>query len=182
MTDKLSSPFFVFALFFSAYGPYAVAADSETNWLQRETRTGDCNGSRNQLAENGVKVDFEFTGYYQGMFSGSGYDDFDLGGRVDGLVTFDTKKLGLWEGGSFHTHLTYRAGDLLASRGGALMTVSTGSIVLFGEKDSLVATSIYPSQRIGDSRSLLIGKVNALDLAATDPFFGGYRDHREISQ
>jgi len=112
------------------------------------------------------------------MFSGTGYDDFDFGGRIDALFSFDTKKLGLWEGGGFNTHLTYRSGNLPASRGGALMPVSTGSIVPFDQKDNLVATSIYLSQRLGDSGSLLIGKINALDLAARDPFFGGWGNHR----
>jgi porin len=39
---------------------------------------------------------------------------------------------------------------------------------------TLVATSIYLSQRFGDRTSFLIGKINALDLFANDLFFGGW--------
>jgi len=95
MIGKLSWFFLVFALIFSVD---AVAGENEANWLQRETLTGDWGGFRNQLAEKGVKLDIEFTQYYQGMFSGNGYDDFDFGGRIDALFSFDTKKLGSWEG------------------------------------------------------------------------------------
>jgi len=112
------------------------------------------------------------------MFSGTGNDDFDFGGRADALVNFDTKKLGLWDGGGFHTHLTYRFGGLPAFRGGALWPVSTGSILPLGEEDNLVASSIYVSQRFGDSGSLLLGKINAVDLLANDPFYGGWGNHR----
>ncbi len=175
MLGKLSLLFFVFALIFSAD---AVAGDSGAHWLQRETLTGDWGGSRNQLAEKGIKLDLELTEYYQGMFSGTGYDDFDTGGRADAFAYLDTEKLGLWKGGNLITHLTYRFGDLPAFRGGALLPVSAGSIAPLDGKDDLIATSLYLSQRFGGSGSLLFGKINALDLPARDPFFGGWGNHR----
>ncbi|MCP4260029.1 MAG: carbohydrate porin [Planctomycetes bacterium] len=155
-----------------------VPEQTQGSLLTQETLTGDWGGLRDQLAEKGIKLDIEFTEYYQGMFSGTGYDDFDFGGRADALVNFDTKKLGLWDGGGFHTHLTYRFGGLPASRGGALWPVSTGSILPLGEEDNLVASSLYVSQRFGDSGSLLLGKINAVDLLANDPFYGGWGNHR----
>jgi len=103
--------FFVFTFIFSVD---AIAEENETNWLQRETLTGNWGGFRNQLVEKGIKLDIEFSEYYQGMFSGTGYDEFKTGGRADILTYFDTEKLGLWEGG-IHTHLTYRSGDLYKS-------------------------------------------------------------------
>ena len=135
-------------------------------------------GRADQLAEKGVRLDFEFTEYSQGMFSGDGNDDFEFGGRVDALVRFDTRKIGLWDGGGLHTHLTYRFGDLPAFRGGALWPVNTGSILPLDEKNSLVASSLYLIQGFGDSASLLLGKINAVDLLAADPFFGGWGNHR----
>ena len=156
----------------------ALAEEAEPGFMQRDTLTGNWGGRGDQLAEKGVRLDLEFTEYYQGMFSGDGNDDFEFGGRVDALVRFDTKKMGLWDGGGLHTHLTYRFGDLPAFRGGALWPVNTGSILPLDEKDSLVASSLYLSQRFGDSASLLLGKINAVDLLAADPFFGGWGNHR----
>lgn len=156
----------------------AMAEEPESSFLQRDTLTDNWGGRRDQLEENGIKLDLEFTEYYQGMFSGDGNEDFEFGGRADALLRFDTAKLGLWDGGGLHTHLTYRFGDLPAFRGGALWPVSTGSILPLDKKDSLVASSLYLSQRFGDSASILLGKINAVDLLAGDPFFGGWGNHR----
>lgn len=168
--------FFSFVFILIVFVETAIA--TEPGFFDREKLTGDWGGIRDQLAESGVKLDIEYTGYYQGMISGTGYDGFDFGGRADALVNFDTNKLGLWNGGGFHTHLTYRSGDLQAFRGGALWPVSTGSILPLGEEDSIVASSLYVSQRFGESGSLLLGKINAVDLLANDPFYGGWGNHR----
>ena len=156
----------------------ALAEESEPGFMQRDTLTGNWGGFRDQLAEKGVRLDLEVTEYYQGMFLGDGNDDFEFGGRDDALVSFDTKKIGIWDGGGLHIHLTYRSGDLPAFRGGSLWPVNTGSILPLHEKDSLAASSLYLSQRFGDSASVLLGKVNAVDLLAADPFFGGWGNHR----
>ena len=154
-----------------------VQAKKSESLLSQQTLTGDWGGFRNQLVENGVKSSFEYTGYYQGMFSGTGNDDFDTGGRADALINFDAEKLGLWKGGGINLHLSYRHGNLTAFRGG-IMPTNTGSILPLNGKDSLVASSIYLTQRLGESGSLLIGKINAVDLLAGDPFFGGWGNHR----
>lgn len=141
----------------------AMAEEAEPGFMQRDTLTGDWGGLRDQFVEKGIKLDLEFTEYYQGMFSGNGNDDFEFGSRADILGSFNTTKLGLWNGGGLHTHLTYRFGDLQAFRGGALWPVSTGSILPLDEKDRLVTTSLYLSQRFGDSASLLTsGKAGGL--------------------
>ena len=41
-----------------------------------------------------------------------------------------------------------------------------------------MATSLYLSQRFGERTSLLLGKINALDLLENDLFFGGWGNHR----
>ena len=156
----------------------AVAEEAGPGVMQRDTLTGNWGGLRDDLLAKGVKLDLEFTGYYQGMFSGDGNDDFEFGSRADALLNFDTTRTGLWDGGGLHTHLTYRSGNLPAFRGGALWPVSTGSILPLGEEDNLVASSIYLSQRFGDSTSMLLGKINAVDLLAGDPFYGGWGNHR----
>lgn len=155
-----------------------IYTEAEESLLNRETITGDWNGIRNQLKEKGILFDLEFTEYYQGMISGDGYDGFDFGSRADALIKFDADRLGFWDGGGFHTHLTYRFGKLPAFRGGALWPVSTGSILPLGNEDNLVASSLYMSQRLGDSFSFLLGKINAVDLLANDPFHGGWGNRR----
>ncbi len=153
----------------------APAADSA--WT-RSTLTGDWGGARTELRDNGVSVSFDTTHFYQGLISGDGNDDYAYGGRADAMINFDTEKMGLWEGGGFHTHLEYSFGDLPAFRGGALWPVNTAMLLPLGKKDSVVASSLYLSQKLGERTVLMLGKINAVDLLASDPFFGGWGNSR----
>jgi porin len=99
-------------------------------------------------------------------------------GRADGFLNLDTAKLGLWLGGGLNTHFEWRSGDVAAYRGGALWPVNSGAALPLGDPEEIVASSIYLTQRFGDSTSLMLGKINAVDLLAGDPFFGGWGIHR----
>jgi porin len=153
-----------------------LAAESQ-DFMTRDTLTGDWFGARDTLARHGVVIDLSWTEFYQGTQSGDGYDDFEFGGRADALIHFDTGKLGLWEGGGFHTHIESRFGDAPGSRGGALWPVNTGLVLPVGEYESVVASSLYFSQKAGDF-SMMLGKINAVDLVANDPFYGGWGNTR----
>lgn len=135
--------------------------------------TGDWGGLRTALAERGVSVDLASTHYDQGLLSGAGDKSFEYGGRVDLLVDFDTSRLHLWRGGVIRTHTEYRYGDLRSALGGALLATNTGLILPTGEDEEWVLTSLHLAQRIGERSVLLLGRINALDLLETDPFFGG---------
>jgi porin len=122
------------------------------------------------------------TGFYQGQWSGEAGTftsedgrgtSFLTGGRLDALIDLDTTKLGLWRGGGFHAHLELEGGRVPGFRGGALWPVNTGAVLPLGSPEQLEATSLYYSQRWGGT-SLLVGKINAIDLLANDPFFGGW--------
>lgn len=135
--------------------------------------TGDWGGFRTRLAERGFTIDLESTHYYQGLLSGSGSQSFDYGGRIDALLSLDTGRFGLWEGGALRTHTEYRYGDLNARLGGALLATDAGLVFPTGDDDEWVLSSIHFEQRFGDRLSLLLGRINAVDLIAADPFFGG---------
>ena len=156
-------------------------APAETFW-ERSTFSGDPWGARSFLSENGVNLRLWATGFYQGQWSGDvgtfmSQDgrgtSFLTGGRLDGLIDLDTTKLGLWRGGGVHVHLELEGGQVPGFRGGALWPVNSGAILPLASPDQLEATSLYVSQRWGDT-SLLLGKINAIDLLAGDPFFGGW--------
>ena len=128
---------------------------------------------RTALAENGVTFDLDWTNYYQGLLSGEGSKEPEYAGRIDALVNFDTDKLGLWEGGALRTHTEYRYGDLNANLGGVLIATNAGLVLPTGKKDDVVVTSIHLAQRFGENVNLLLERINAVDLIAADPFFGG---------
>ena len=144
----------------------------------RDTLGGDWGGMRSALGQQGIRVNFWTTGFYQDMFKGSGNDDGGFGGRADLLINGDTGKLGLWQGGGLHAHVTYRGGDLPGFRGGALFPVNTSGLLPVGGEDKVVATSLYVSQRFGDATRVVLGKINVIDLLASHPFFGGWGTDR----
>lgn len=158
--------------------PRILFAVSNESFWSRDTLTGDWNGIRPHLDNNGVQFTLEFTQYYQGLLSGSGNKDFAFASRFDALMNFDTTKLGLWSGGGLHTHIEYRTGESSAFRGGALFPINTGAILPLKQKDKITASSIYLSQSFGNTTRLMLGKINALDLIARDAFFGGLGIHR----
>jgi porin len=156
------------------------AACAQSLWEQSRL-TGDWGGARSQLEAAGVTMDLEYTQFYQGLMSGAGPKTPNYGGRMDGFVKLDTGKLGLWQGGALYTHTEDRFGPLAGSLGGAFFPTNAAMQFPGESPATLVATSIYLSQRFGDRTSLLIGKINALDLFANDLFFGGWGTRRFIN-
>jgi len=145
------------------------------------TLTGDWGGPRRSLMDNGVTVDLSTTGYYAGLLEGTLDHDFEWGGRADAFLKFDTGKLGLWEDGGFHVHLESRFGDSAyrtTPRSGGLWPPNTGVVLPLGHPEQVVGSSLYYSHRFEHATSLMIGKINAVDLLAADPFFGGWARDR----
>jgi len=166
--------------------PTPVQSPEKPTFWNRPNATGDWWGVRTQLAESGVNLRLWATGFYQGQWSGdvgsfSAADgrgtEFLSGGRLDALIDLDTTKLGLWRGGGFHVHLEMEGGRIPGFRGGGLWPVNAAAILPLGSTEQLEATSLYYSQRWGGT-SLLVGKINAIDLLANDPFFGGWGTDR----
>ncbi len=163
----------------------ALCGLTTTAFAQRtaedDTRTGDWGGVRTTLAEHGMVTELSTTGYYAGLLSGSGDKDFEFGGRSDALIHLNTGKLGLWDGGGFHFHVESRYGDSAdrtSPRSGGLWPPNTGVVLPLGDVGDVAATSIYYSHGFNENASLLIGKINAVDLLASDPFFGGWARDR----
>ena len=132
---------------------------------------------RRRLADLGLRVRAELTGYSQRLLSGTGSGKPEQAGRFDALVDLDTAKAGLWAGGGLHAHLEHRFGDLSGRLGGGFLPVNVGVALPLLSDGEWVATSMYLSQRLGGSTVLRIGKINPLDLIAREPFFGGWGVH-----
>ena len=126
-------------------------------------------------------MQLEATGYGQALLQGQGREGAEFAGRADVLADFDSGKLGLWSGGGLHLHLEYWSGEAGASLGGALWPVNTGLTLPLGGKDKVTASSIYLSQRLGERANLLLGRINAVDLLANDPFYGGWGIRRFVN-
>ncbi len=144
----------------------------------RTRLTGDWGGLRSGLRDRGVEVDGIYSGYWQGLLSASeSADEFRWGNRLDALVDIDLESLGLWGGGSIHTHVTYRWGAE-GQRGGALWPVNSAMWLPIDADERLVAGALYLRQQVGESSSIAVGKFEVIDFLAADPHFGGWGVYR----
>jgi porin len=157
---------------------HAAAADTASPPPARETAGGNWAGVRDSLGANGVRVDFWTTGFVQSMVQGTGDDGWDSTLRADLMVDADTGRLNLWSGGGLHAHLEYYTGGVPGQRDGTVLPQNSATNFPVDSRDDVVATSLYVSQRFGDSTRLMVGKINTLDLLARNPFFGGWGTDR----
>ena len=110
---------FLPCLVFSSEG-ILPTPDYSGNLKNRSTLTGDWNGTRSNLADNGLHLDFDITNVYQNLFSGGINEKDAFVSSQHFLMQFDTGKAGLWPGGL----LRFRA----ESRLGKSVNGSTGGI------------------------------------------------------
>ena len=138
--------------------------------------TGDWGGARTDLAKSGFVLRTYVTGYYQGgTIDGT---SADASGRLDVFTDLDFGKMGLIKGLGFHFHGEMRFGDPRSNFGGELWPSNTGAILPLAPPGEFVATSLYFTQTIGSRGVLMLGKINAIDLLASDPFYGGWSTQR----
>jgi porin len=138
--------------------------------------TGDWGGARTDLASKGFALKADVTGYYQGgTIDGT---EADASGRLDVFADVDFGKMGLINGLGFHFHGEMRFGDPRSNFGGELWPSNTGAILPLAPPGEFVATSLYFTQTIGQRGVLMVGKINAVDLLASDPFYGGWGTQR----
>lgn len=140
--------------------------------------TGDWGGARTRLADGGIDIRADTTGFGQGVVAGGADRRWDGSGRADLFVDLDGGRLGLLDGTGLRTHGEIRFADPRSSFGGQLLPSNTGAALPLTGVGRFEATSIYLSQRIDQRTSLLVGKINVIDLLARDPFFGGWATQR----
>lgn len=149
-------------------------ASPQPSSLERETLTGDWGGGRTWLKEYGITLKPRLTQFGQGMPSGDGDHDFEYGGKADLLLNADLGKLGLWSGLSLTVHGEYNFGESVNGDGGTIALVNTALYFPGIEgSDRSDLSSVYFGQKFGDNVSLLLGKINIIDLAGARPFAGG---------
>jgi hypothetical protein len=66
--------------------------------LDRSTLTGDWDGLRSQLADQGITLDASLTQVTQGLMGAGKHNSWYYGGRFEAELNLDFEKLGLWKG------------------------------------------------------------------------------------
>jgi porin len=150
-------------------------ATRAASWLEGDTLTGDWAGRRTSLKEEyGITLAPRLTQFYQGLSAGDGDHDFEYGGKADLMLNADLGKLGFWKGLSLTVHTEYNYGESINGSGGTLVPPNTALVFPGMEgSDAFDLSSVYFMQHFSKSVSLLVGKINMMDLAAVKPFMGG---------
>lgn len=150
------------------------APESASDWTTRETFSGDWDGSRRSLEQRGIVIKPRLTQFVQGMTAGDGPHGGEYGGKADLLVAADLGKLGLWSGLSMTVHAEANFGNSVNGRGGVAIPVNTAlEFPGIDGSDAYDFSSVFFTQRFGDSASVVFGKINMIDMAQTRDFMGG---------
>ena len=139
--------------------------------------TGDWGGARSDLAQAGIAVRGDATGFAMGQLSGTGDKVWDAFGRYDAFVDLDFGKMGILQGLGFRSHMEGRFGKGQSNFGGQIFPSNAAAILPLGGED-FVASSLYFTQVLNKRTMLMLGKINALDLLAADPVLGGWGTQR----
>jgi porin len=141
---------------------------------QPGTLTGDWGGTRTALAAKGYTFDLGIAGFYQGLTAGTGDKDWNATGKVDGFVTIDGTKAGWAKGITIDSHLVdWRVGDPANVGGGMLPSVNTATSFPENSGSSFSVSSLFATAALKQKAELMAGRINTIDLTATDPYTGG---------
>ncbi len=152
----------------------AIAQESTSNIWKQNTLTGDWGGGRIWLKEKGITIKPRVSLFEQGMVSGKGDESWAFGGKTGLQLLIDGEKLGLWKGLSIVSHVEYNFGKTANNRAGTLLPQNTALLFpgLDGS-DAFDISSLFLSQKIGTNKTLMLGKINMIDIASGTTFMGG---------
>jgi porin len=129
----------------------------------RSQLTGDWDGWRNDLAEDGLTFFVDITQYYQGVTAGGLARQFAYGGRGDYLIDIDSRKIGLWDGGHLDLRGETRLGQDVNRIDGAFAPSNFAMALPLPEQNVTALTGVQYSQALSESLTVFFGKLNLLD-------------------
>ena len=103
----------------------AAEVSATSDWLARDTLTGDWGGGRTWLQDRGVILEPRLSQFYQGLSAGDGDNSHDYGGKADLRMKADLARLGAWDGISMVIHAEYNFGTSANGRGGVMIPINT---------------------------------------------------------
>jgi porin len=158
-------------LVFSADG-ILPTPDYSGGLLNRSTLTGDWNGTRRSLAENGLHLDFRVTSTYQNLFKGGINERDGFVSTQDLLLQLDTGKAGLWPGGLLKLRVESRAGKAFNSATGGLSPVNNDALFPIDSNnvndETIGLTEVTYTQFLSPQFGVFGGLLNTRDADANE--------------
>lgn len=172
--QKIIYTLFLLNLFYTTKLSAQDSISAKNSLFSQSNLTGDWGGARTELNKKGITILPRVSTFYEGMTAGTGNKNFEFGGKADVQIIFNGEKLGLWKGLKLVTHTEYNFGNSINGRGGTLLPKNT-ALLLPGSKDAdrFDVSSLFIAQNIGTNKTLMVGKINMVDIAAGTRFSGG---------
>jgi porin len=142
--------------------------------LSRPRLTGDWGGLRDELGEKGIVFDVDLLLTPQVVMSGGRNTGGDFWGNMDYTLNVDTQKLGLWPGGFLKFSADTGFGSNAFQDAGTIVPVNTAALLPAPDDRTTALMNATLTQFLSPQLGLIAGKINMLDLAATE-FYGDYR-------
>ncbi len=141
----------------------------------RAKLTGDWGGVRQNWADRGVTIAFDWYQAYQDIIDGGFEEGSANSTNLDYRLTLDLMRMGLVPGALVKVRGQSRFGDTVNGNSGVLLPVNMYSAFPFGPDDggdvNFAITELNWLQFLSDQFGLLAGKITTL--ATTNEFMGG---------
>lgn len=143
---------------------------------ERPALTGDRNGTRTKLADDGIQFQFKWVQYGQGITSGGLDDVVRYGGVGDYLINLDLDRMGAVPGGLVTFRGESRYGKSVNGQVGTVLPVNTNAYFpLTGDLDDDIAftiTDLLYTQFLSEKFGVFLGKMDTLN-GDSNEFAGG---------
>jgi porin len=135
---------------------------------------------------NPLAAEVRFAQFLQGPVAGGVEQAGEYGGRLQVELKIDTRKLGLWPGGTLTALAATRYGESAAADAGAAIPVNTALIdpATEGTATSLVAlnyTQLLPFGKPGNALILALGRFSTLALIPDGTGMTGYMNTAQLA-
>src|SRR5262249_5053407 len=158
--------------------PYPVPPTWGGDILSRPRLTGDWDGVRDELGKKGVVLDLDLLMTPQTVLSGGREIGSDFWGNAEYTLNLDTQKMGLWPGGFFKFQGNTGFGSNAFRDSGGIVPVNTAALLPGNNVRTTALTNATVVQFLSPQFGLFGGKINTLDLGATE-FYGDYHTQFE---
>ncbi|MGJ8656920.1 MAG: carbohydrate porin [Akkermansiaceae bacterium] len=135
--------------------------------FERDTLTGDWDGARTKLANNGIKPFLYYDSIYAHNVSGGLDNGGEYAGQVYGGVDLDLEKIAGWTGTTAKISYVHRHGDTVNKHIGAVYDGTT----IFGGQVSYLYQA-YLETKFSDQWSIKYGRVSADNDFAKSSIYG----------
>jgi porin len=158
--------------------PEALAESDEDEWVgfapedmydaeEFTGLTGDWNGRRRKLADDGITIDIDVIQFYQGVMDGGTDSSWKYGGTGEYNFNFDFQKLGLWPGAFVNVRAKHQFGQFVNTATGGILAANTQGMFPLPDYDGVALPQVVLTQFLSESMAVFLGKIDTTEADST---------------